>query len=71
MPLFEMTVKATKTFFIEADSEEDALGHPAAQDEFTSGLGDVEFDCHEMGAQQCDEFGERYAREREPELILS
>lgn len=70
MPLFQMTVKAVKVFYIEADSESDALGDELAQFEF-SNTGDLEFEVEEMSARELDAAGAELARRHEPELVFA
>lgn len=69
MPLYEMTVKAYKTFYVEADSEEDAIEHDQAHREF-SRWGDIEYEPDEMSVHKCDSRSEQYARDEQSHLIL-
>lgn len=69
MALYQMTVKATKVFYVEANSQEEAIHHPASVDEFDSTI-NMPFEPDEMMAVVVTGKSEEHARDRESHLIL-
>ena len=69
MPLYQMTVKASKTFYVEGNSQKEALNHKASVHEFSI-HGELEFEVSEMQARECSLQEIEYIHAREPELII-
>lgn len=70
MKLFEITIKGTKTFYVEAKTQEQALDHEMVSTEMTSTIGEFEWEASEGDASECSERDEKYARDRESHLII-
>lgn len=70
MALYEITIKGTKTFYIEADTQEQALESPVVHDEMSGSMGDFEWEASEGEANKCDKRSEDYARKHESKLIV-
>lgn len=51
MPFFEITITGTKQFFVEADTEAEALEHEIVADEMSC-CGDIEWETDEASAKQ-------------------
>ena len=70
MKLFEITIKGTKTFYIEAETQESALDHEMVHIEMTSSMGEFEWEGHEGNAAECSERGVEYANKHESHIII-
>lgn len=70
MALYEITIKGTKTFYVNAASEDEALKHPTVNDEMTCSMGDIEWEAWEADADKQDDFIAENIRTHEPELVF-
>jgi hypothetical protein len=69
MALFEITLLARKTFFVEADSQGAALDHEATKNE-TTFAGDIEWEFEEGTARETLKEEEEHIREFNEKEIL-
>jgi len=70
MKLFEITMTAYKTFYVEAETQEDALKHDAVDREQGS-IGDhIDWDHNETTAEEIEPKRADFIRSRDAKLIL-
>lgn len=65
MGLFEITITGSKTFYVEANSEEDALDKEIVSDEMSDMVGDFEWEADTGKALLIDSDEEKRIRERD------
>lgn len=68
--LIEITIVAFKTFYVEAESEDDALSHPAVDDETRFSFGDFDWEHDETTAKEMDEKAAAHIRTHHPKKIV-
>ena len=69
MALFEITISGSKTFYIDADTEEDALDSDIMDDEMLT-IGDFEWEADTGTAIEMTQTEELRIRKRDHELIV-
>lgn len=68
--LFRVTMKAYKVFYVMAESQDDALTHPAIEDEERpNSRGDFNWEHDETDAARTSKDEEEFTTKRHPELI--
>jgi hypothetical protein len=70
MALYEITIKGSKTFYVEAETEDKALEHPIVNDEMYSGITGIEWEAMEAEADKQPDFIADNIRANEPKLIF-
>lgn len=70
MPLYEIKMYATKTFYVDADSQQEALNEEAVEDERDFFDGQVDWEHCETEAVLVHKQTESHIREVCPKLIL-
>ena len=70
MALHEITIKATKTIYVEAESAKDALNHPIVQEEQGDSMQGIEWDVTETEADELEEFIADGVRRDTPKLVF-